>query len=96
MPQRSAAMALVRSALSTRGFEKVQQIMEGDEVLKTAEGSKPRGGNGGPGPRPGNGAPPPGNGGPPPFMRGGNGPPRGGNAMFRERVLLRFDPGKTV
>ena len=31
--QRSAAMALVASALSPRGFEKVQQIMEGDEVL---------------------------------------------------------------
>src|SRR5947209_470358 len=30
--QRSAAMALVASALSPRGFEKVQQIMEGDEV----------------------------------------------------------------
>ncbi|MBV9765086.1 MAG: DUF3500 domain-containing protein, partial [Acidobacteriaceae bacterium] len=30
--QRSAAMALVGSALSPRGFEKVQQIMEGDEV----------------------------------------------------------------
>ena len=33
--QRSAAMALVASALSPRGFEKVQQIMEGDEVNKT-------------------------------------------------------------
>jgi len=32
--QRSAAMALVSSALSRRGFEKVQQIMEGDEILK--------------------------------------------------------------
>jgi hypothetical protein len=39
--QRSAAMALVSSALSRRGFEKVQQIMEGDEVLKTKEGSNP-------------------------------------------------------
>ena len=35
--QRSAALALVSSALSPRGFEKVQQIMEGDEVLKTSE-----------------------------------------------------------
>jgi hypothetical protein len=35
--QRSAAMALVSSALSRRGFEKVQQIMEGDEVLKSSE-----------------------------------------------------------
>lgn len=32
--QRSAALALVSSALSKRGFEKVQQIMEGDEQLK--------------------------------------------------------------
>ena len=46
--QRSAAMALVSSALSPRGLEKVQQIMEGDEVLKTNEGGRgPRGGRGG-------------------------------------------------
>ncbi|HTS28664.1 MAG TPA: DUF3500 domain-containing protein [Bryobacteraceae bacterium] len=36
-PQRSAAMALVSSALSPRGFEKVQQIMEGDELLKNGQ-----------------------------------------------------------
>src|SRR5690242_6668367 len=36
-PQRAAALALVASALSSRGFEKVQQIMEGDEALKTGE-----------------------------------------------------------
>jgi hypothetical protein len=61
--QRSAAMALVSSALSPRGLEKVQQIMEGDEVLKVDEaknGNRPPRGNGGPppgarpnGPRPG-------------------------------------------
>jgi len=39
--QRSAALALVSSALSPRGFEKVQQIIEGDEVLKTNEGNNP-------------------------------------------------------
>jgi Protein of unknown function (DUF3500) len=39
--QRSAAMALVSSALSQRGFEKVQQIIEGDEVLKLKEGNNP-------------------------------------------------------
>ena len=33
--QRSAALAFVSSALSRRGFEKVQEIMDGDEVLKT-------------------------------------------------------------
>jgi hypothetical protein len=43
--QRSAALALVASVLSQRGYEKVQQIMEGDEVLKTKEGSGPPPGN---------------------------------------------------
>ncbi len=65
--QRAAAMALVSSALSPRGFEKVQQIMEGDEVNKISEGNRPPFGNGGP---------PPGNGGPPPPFR------NGGNQMF--------------
>ncbi len=37
--QRAAAMAEVSSALSPRGFEKVQQIMEGDKVLKTKVGN---------------------------------------------------------
>ena len=37
--QRSAAMALVSSALSQRGFEKIQQIMEADEILKSNEGN---------------------------------------------------------
>lgn len=73
--QRSAAMALLASALSPKGFEKVQQIMEGDEALKNEEGDN-RGG--GPGPRRGNGGPPPGpppgNGGPPPSFGGGNRP----------------------
>ncbi len=36
--QRSAALALVSSVLSRRGFEKVQEIMDGDEVLKTGGG----------------------------------------------------------
>ena len=72
--QRSAAMALVASALSPRGFEKVQQIMEGDEVNKTTDQGPP--GNRGPRPRNGAGGPPPsGNGGPPPPSgRGGNRP----------------------
>jgi len=87
--QRSAAMALVASALSARGFEKVQQIMEGDEVNKNNEanggGRGPGGGRGrglgGPPPDDGGnrGGPPrfAGGGGPPPFGRGG-----GGGAMF--------------
>jgi len=40
-PQRTAAMALVASALSARGYEKVQQIVEGDEVLKKGERNNP-------------------------------------------------------
>jgi Protein of unknown function (DUF3500) len=39
--QRTAAMALVSSALSKRGFEKVQQIMAGDEALKATERNNP-------------------------------------------------------
>jgi hypothetical protein len=34
--QRTAAMELLSATLSRRGYEKVQQIMEGDEVLKTS------------------------------------------------------------
>ena len=44
--QRSAAMALVSSALSQSGFEKVQQIMEGDEMNKINEGNGPPFGRG--------------------------------------------------
>jgi hypothetical protein len=77
--QRSAAMALVSSALSPRGFEKVQQIMEGDEVNRTSSANgRGRGGRGGPPPGPGRGDGPP---------MGGNrgGPPNGNpgdNQMF--------------
>lgn len=72
--QRGAAMALVASALSPRGFEKVQQIMEGDEVNKTTDQGP--GGNRGP-------RPPGGPGGPPASARGPGGPPFGNNgAMF--------------
>jgi hypothetical protein len=35
--QRAAAMNLVSAVLSRRGFEKVQQIMDGDQMLKTNE-----------------------------------------------------------
>lgn len=38
--QRTAAMALVSTALSKRGYEKCLQIMEGDEVLKANEGAR--------------------------------------------------------
>lgn len=56
--QRSAAMALVASALSPRGLEKVQQIMEGDEVNKLTDTGPPKFGNGGRPPRSDNGGPP--------------------------------------
>jgi hypothetical protein len=39
--QRSAAMLLVSSALSPKGFEKIEQIMEADQVLKGGEGTNP-------------------------------------------------------
>ena len=71
-PQQKAAMALLTVVLSPRGLEKVQQIMDGDEVLKTNEGGGGRGG----GPPRGNG-PNRGGGG-----RGGNGPGPGGNLLF--------------
>jgi hypothetical protein len=55
--QRTAAMNLVACALSKKGYEKVLQIMEGDEVL-TRNDTGP-GNNGNPPPR-GPGGPPPG------------------------------------
>jgi len=39
--QRTAAMALVASALSPKGFEKIQQIVEADEMLKANERNNP-------------------------------------------------------
>ena len=76
-PQRAAAMALLSSVLSPRGFEKVQQIMEGDEVNKTTDTGPPGGAGPNRGGRPpgaDNGAPPPGNrppgNGQPPFGKG--------------------------
>jgi hypothetical protein len=71
--QRSAAMNLLAVALSKRGYEKVQQIMEGDEVNKKTDTGPPGAGNRGNRPPPANGGPPPG---PPP--NGANRPPRGG------------------
>jgi hypothetical protein len=67
--QRSAAMNLLAVALSERGYEKVRQIMEGDEVNKKTDTGPPGPGNRG-------NRPPPGNGGPPPD--GAHRPPRGG------------------
>ena len=49
-PQRDAAMAVVAAALSPQGYEKVLQIIEGDEVLKKTDrgGGPGGGGRGGP------------------------------------------------
>ncbi len=44
--QRAAAMTLMSLVLSARGNEKVQQIMDADEVLKTNEGAGRKGGGG--------------------------------------------------
>jgi hypothetical protein len=45
--QREAALALVASALSRDGYQKVTNIMNGDEVLKTAGGGRTGGRQGG-------------------------------------------------
>jgi hypothetical protein len=96
--QRSAAMALVSAALSAKGFEKVQQIMEGDEVLKATDNGQPQRGNNGNQPPPGapNGPPPGAPNGPPPG-NGGNRPPMGGppgGAMFSKDLYYISILGK--
>jgi hypothetical protein len=72
--QQTAAMALVASALSPPGFEKVRQIMEGDEVNKLNEANGR--GRGPAGPPPGRGREPDGRG------RGGPPPGGGGGVLF--------------
>jgi hypothetical protein len=44
--QRAAGMTLLSEVLSARGYEKVQQIMQADEVNKINEESNPRGPSG--------------------------------------------------
>ena len=47
--QRNAAMAVVAAALSPQGYEKITQIVEGDEMLKKNDrGGREGGGPGGP------------------------------------------------
>jgi hypothetical protein len=48
-PQREAALALVAAALSREGYQKVTDIMNGDEVLKNAGGGRTGGRQGAPG-----------------------------------------------
>lgn len=74
--QRAAAMKVLSFALSEKGFEKVQQIMEGDEVLKSTDTGR---GGGPPGGGPPRGGPPGGRAGGPP---GGRGPGGGGGLLF--------------
>ena len=76
--QRDAAMALMAAALSPSGYKKINEIMDGDEVLKNAGGGRTGG-------RPGGGGPPPtdparGTGAPPQGGRGGRG--GGGGIVF--------------
>src|SRR5436190_5439641 len=78
-PQRAAASELLAVTLSPRGLQKVKEIMEGDEVLKTTDTGPPGG------PRAG-GQPP----GLPPGA-GQGGPGRGANPMFgRDNYFLAF------
>jgi hypothetical protein len=85
--QRAAAMSVVSSVLSPRGFEKVQQIMDGDEVLKSTEGNQQGRGPGGPpqgrGPGGPGGPPQGGPGGPPPGRGPDDQPPGGGRGRGR-------------
>jgi hypothetical protein len=53
--QRDAALALVAAALSRDGYQKVTDIMNGDEVLKNAGGGRTGGRQGGAGPGGGGG-----------------------------------------
>jgi hypothetical protein len=75
-------MALVEAALSQHGYEKVQQIMEGDEVLKATDGGRGGRGPGGPQDGRGPGGPPPGGGDGRRGGRGGGPGNGGGGAQF--------------
>ncbi|HEV7902416.1 MAG TPA: DUF3500 domain-containing protein [Pyrinomonadaceae bacterium] len=82
--QREAALKLLATALSRSGLQKVKEIMEGDEVLKTSEG-----GGGVPAGVPPGGAPPGGRrpGGVPPGGRGGG---MGSPNFGRDNYYLAF------
>ncbi|WP_395745430.1 DUF3500 domain-containing protein [Prosthecobacter sp.] len=83
--QRDAAMAVVEAALSPEGYAKVEEIVEGDEMLKKNDkGGAPRSGQAGAG---GAGAPPSGGAGGPgapkgPGRPGGGGPPAFGHDEY--------------
>jgi hypothetical protein len=99
-PQRTAVMTLLAAALSNAGYRKVEEIMQGDEVLRQAETANGRGGGRGDGRRgtgPG-GGPPPGDGRfgagspPPDGARGGRGRggPGGGVSFGKDQYYLAF------
>jgi hypothetical protein len=75
--QRAAAMNLVATALSKKGYEKVLQIMEGDEVLTRTDAGPGNSAN-----RPPRGNGPRGDAGPPPGSPSVPPPGRPGGAMF--------------
>jgi len=85
-PQRAAVMSLLATALSRDGYQKVLNIMQGDEVLRENPAA---GRGGGPQGRPG-GAPPAGT--PPPAGAGrGRGPGAGGGPTFgKDEYYLAF------
>ncbi len=82
--QRQAALATLAAALSTSGYQKVTDIMNGDEVLKNQGGGRTGGRPG----APAGGGPPagaPGGGG------GGRGGGRGGGVVFgRDEYFIAF------
>ncbi len=82
-PQRYAAMATLAAALSKSGYQKVTDIMNGDEVLKNQGGGRTGG-------RPGA----PGGGGPPQGAPGGGaagrGGGRGGIVFGRDEYFIAF------
>ncbi len=82
-PQRAAVMTLLATALSRQGLQKVQEIMQGDEVLRLGATNAPRGGQGAP---PRGGGIPPNDGG-----RGrGRGGPGGGINFGQDQYFLAF------
>jgi uncharacterized protein DUF3500 len=87
-PQREAALAIVAAALSKSGYQKVTEIMNGDEVLKNQGGGRTGGRPG----APGGGGPPGAPGSGPPGAPGGGGRGgRGGSIVFgRDEYFLAF------
>ena len=83
--QRAAALALVASVLSRKGFEKVEQIREADEAFKLNDHGRPPPGSGQGGDRGG-----------PPFgdRKDGPGGPPSGNDQDRDRGGPPFGDGK--